>query len=565
MKYKKIYLISLIILTVSIIIYFVYRNNNVDYSKENDLNISIDLDNSDQDIDWSNYKNFDLNLSESITLTEAGIYNISGNIDDGYIEIDTQGSIKLVLNNVSITNSKGPAIYVKNAENVLIYTEKDTVNYFEDGTVYTLFSDADGVIYSKDDLILDGEGILNIKANYQDGIVSKDDLKIINGTYHITSLDDGIKGKDSIYILNGNFQINSQGDGLKSTNTTDETKGYILIENGSFIIESELDGIQAETNLLIKDGNFEIITGGGSINTSTSNSWGSWGINKNSQLTNSAKGLKAYNLVIENGSFNLDTSDDGIHANNCISISTGTINILSGDDGIHADKELIIDDGSINIQKSYEGLESAKITINGGNINIVSTDDGINIAGGNDSSSMNRPGANNYSTDTNNILTINNGRIYVSASGDGIDINGSGYIYGGEIYVEGPTNSDNSALDYDREFIVNGGTLIAVGSSSMSQGISSTSTQYNIMINLTNMYSSGGEISLIDEEGNEVVSYTPNKNYSSIVISSSKIQRNLTYTLEINGDIYTSLTIQSISTVIGNNQMGNFDNHFRQR
>ena len=388
---KKIIICVVLIIFIGLIIYFIYPKTNNEMSLVDQIDINVDLDNSDQEIDWSNYESKSIELTESIVITEEGVYELSGEITDGYIEIDTLGNIKLILNNVSITNSSGPAIYIKNAENTVIYTAKDTINYLEDGNTYTSFDDVDGVIYSADDLILDGEGSLNIKANYQDGIVSKDDLKIINGTYNVDSLDDGIRGKDSLYILNGEFQITSGGDGLKSTNDTDSEKGYVLILDGTFKIGADLDGIQAETKLIIKDGDLEIITGGGSNNASTSNSWGSWGFG---QIDNdSAKGLKSgSNLVIENGIFNLDTSDDSIHSNNYIGIKLGTIVISSGDDGIHADEKLIIDDGDIDILKSYEGLESSNITINNGNINIVASDDGINVAGGNDQSSMNRPG-----------------------------------------------------------------------------------------------------------------------------------------------------------------------------
>lgn len=558
---KKIIICVVLIIFIGLIIYFIYPKTNNEMSLVDQIDINVDLDNSDQEIDWSNYESKSIELTESIVITEDGVYELSGEITDGYIEIDTLGNIKLILNNVSITNSSGPAIYIKNAENTAIYIAKDTINYLEDGNTYTSFDDVDGVIYSADDLILDGEGSLNIKANYQDGIVSKDDLKIINGTYNVDSLDDGIRGKDSLYILNGEFQITSGGDGLKSTNDTDSEKGYVLILDGTFKIEADLDGIQAETKLIIKDGDLEIITGGGSNNASTSNSWGSWGFG---QIDNdSAKGLKSgSNLVIENGIFNLDTSDDSIHSNNYIGIKLGTIVISSGDDGIHADEELIIDDGDIDILKSYEGLESSNITINNGNINIVASDDGINVAGGNDQSSMNRPGQNNFANNTNNKLIINNGFIYTNANGDGIDVNGNGYIYGGEIYVEGSVDNGNTALDYDGEFVVNGGTLVAVGSSGMALGISSTSTQYNVMINLTSNYS--GEITVVDEDNNAIISYNPSKTYSSIVISSPNIEKS-TYTLEIDDNIYTTFNVESISTTVGNNRNQQFNRPGQRR
>lgn len=561
MKTNKQLLPFVIIIGIILVVggYAIYRNIEKTGIKEikttEDIDIKINTDDGDEKINWDSYEETDITEENGMTITKAGTYNLSGEIN-GSITVKTTGNVKLVLNNVNIKSKNGPAIIIEEAENTVIYLTEGTTNILEDSTSYS-YSDEDinGVIYSKDDLILDGTGTLNINSNYQDGIVSKDDLKIINGTYNITSKDDGIRGKDSVYILNGNFDITSGGDAIKSTNDTDSEKGYILVENGTFNIESELDGLQAETKVVIKNGNFNIKTGGGSINSSSNNNeWGKWGRNPYEETTtntSSAKGLKSVdNLVINNGVFTFDTSDDSIHSNNYVGIKNGDINISSGDDGIHADTELIIDSGTINITKSYEGLESAKMTINNGNISVIASDDGINIAGGNDSSSMNRPGQNNYSNNSDNILTINNGTIYVNATGDGIDVNGSGYIYDGTITVDGPTNNGNGTLDYDREFVVDGGTFIGAGSNGMLQNISSTK-QYNVTISFSNSYESNTEVSILDSNNNEIISYTPTKTFSSIIISTPKLKQNETYTIKVNNETYTTFTSTSYSTSVG--------------
>lgn len=517
----------------------------------NSINIDIDTDDGDEKIDWSNYTDKDYELTKSVTINEDGIYNLTGSIIDGLITVNTKGNVKLVLNNISITNSSGPAIFVKDAEDVVIELADGSKNYLEDGSSYTVDGDEAGTIYSKSDITFQGSGSLEVKSNNQDAIVSKDDLKIVNGTYNITSADDGIRGKDSVYIQNGTFTINSQGDGIKSTNDTNPEKGFIMIEKGIFSINAELDGIQAERKLLIQNGTFNITTGGGSSNASSNNSWGSWG-RSNSSNSNSAKGIKAGdNLVIENGTFNLNTSDDSIHCNNYAGIKSGKFTISSGDDGIHADEELIIDNGNINITKSYEGLEASKITINGGVINVFSSDDGINVAGGNDSSGMGRPGENNFSSSSDNILTINGGTIYVNASGDGLDANGSIYMTGGSVKVDGPSNSGNGALDYDKTCEVNGGTLIAGGASGMAQGISSSSKIYGVLIYFTTSYSSGDTITIVDSNNKEIISYSSNKSYSSLVVASPDLQKGKTYTIKVNGTNYQTFTISSITTSVG--------------
>lgn len=559
MKNKKIIIIVLIIIiSITTFVYFIIKDKNLSSKSSttttDSIDININTDDDDEKIDWSKYENSDYELSKSITITESGIYNLTGQIEDGTITIDTQGNVKLILNNVNIKNNNGPAIYVANAEDVVISTTENSYNYLEDGQKYSGYEDeVIGTIYSHDDITFDGVGTLEIKSNNEDAIVSKDDLKIVSGTYIINSSDDGIRGKDSVYIQNGNFNINCLGDAIKSTNDTDTEKGYILIENGQFKINSTLDAIQSQTKLLIKNGSFNITTGGGSQNTSQQESWGNWRNQSTRTDTESAKGLKAGdNLVIENGEFEFDTSDDAIHCNNYAGIKNGKLTISSGDDGIHADTELIIDDGEIIISKSYEGLEASKITINNGNINIASSDDGINIAGGNDSSAMNRPGANNYSNTNDNILTINGGSIYVNATGDGIDVNGSAYINGGIIKVDGPTNSGNGSLDYDNIFEVNGGTLLAGGSNGMLQSCSSSSKIYNVTISFSTTYGNNDIVSIVDESNKEIISYTSTKNYSSLIVATEKFKKGETYTIKINNLEYQSFTVKNITTTVGN-------------
>lgn len=441
----------------------------------------------------------------------------------------------------------------------------------------------DGTIFSKDDLIIGGTGNLVINANYADGIVSKDNLKIIDGIYEINSLDDAIRGKDSLVIMDGSFMIESSGDGLKSTNDKDSNLGYILIENGVFNIVATNDGIQAETDLVINDGTFNIKTGDGSSNSSLENeNWGFWGKSPNNKnMTNnsnqdSAKGIKANNsIVINNGDFVIDSSDDAIHSNEAIGIANGNFTINSGDDGIHANKEIIIDDGNITINKSYEGIEAEIVTINNGMINVNASDDGLNAALGNDASSINnRPGMNNLENSGNAKIEINGGNIYVNARGDGIDANGSIYMTDGIVVVNGPVDNGNGAIDYDKESKITGGTLFASGSNGMAQNLSNSSTQNSVMISFSKTINADELISIFDSEGNEIITYKSSKNYQNLVISSPNLELNQTYTIYIGGDStseetnglystgnykngqeYTTFTISNIINNVGDKAM----------
>lgn len=497
-----------------------------------------------------------------ITITSAGIYVISGKMDNGQIIVDAKdkGIVRLVLNGVEIKSSDNAPIYIKNAGKTIISLENGTENTITDGEKYTLADasseEPSAAIFSKDNLIINGSGKLTVKANYKDGITSKDDLKITGGNIQITAADDGLVGRDIVAVKEGNITINAGGDAVKSTNDEESTKGIVAIENGTFNIKAKNDGIQAETAVLITDGTFNIISGGGSVNGTKKAAEGMgrpMGGKPNNAAntttvvkteTKSSKAVKASgDIGISGGTFNIDSADDAVHSNNNLSIEGGNFTITSGDDGMHSDATLSIKGGKINITKSYEGIESAEITITDGEINVTSTDDGINIAGGADGSSTNgRPGQNNIVSSGNNILNINGGYITVNAAGDGLDANGSIKMTKGTVVVYGPTDNGNGALDYDRTFEITGGLLVTAGSSGMMQAPSDTSTQYSIAMTYPQVQVAGTLVNLQDSKGNSIVTLNPAKQYQSVVISSPELKKGESYTLYSGGKSTGSLT-----------------------
>ena len=444
----------------------------------------------------------DANVNERIiTITAAGVYDIQGVLNNGQIVVDTQDAeaVTLILIGVDITYDVSAPIYVANAEKVVITLADGTQNTVTDGTTYYYPDESDepnAAIFSHNDLTINGNGALIVNANYNNGIASKDDLKIVSGTITINAVNDGIKGKDSVSIKDGTITIDSGADGIQSTNAEEEGKGYILIEGGAFNITSGLDGIQAETNLQINGGNFTITSGGGSINTSTSGGgiWGGPGMEGNANKPEeSAKALKAgVDVTVMTGTFNISSADESLHSKGSLTINGGTFGIASGDDGLHADASLTVNGGEITISQSYEGIESELITINNGTIHLTSSDDGFNAAGGADSSAVNgRPGQNPFAESGDNHLYINGGYIFVDAGGDGLDSNGPFDMTGGTVIVNGPTNNGNGPLDYTGSFNITGGYLLAVGSSGMAQAPSNTSTQYAVMYNFDTMQAAG--------------------------------------------------------------------------
>lgn len=465
-----------------------------------------------------------------LTISKAGTYLLSGELNGSVVvEAGKEDLVHLVLNGVSITCESSAPVNIRQADKVVVTLADGTDNILTDGADYQ-YDDADAeepsaALFSKEDLSLNGSGSLTIQANHNNGIQSKDDLRISGGNYTITAAKNGIVGKDSLAVSDGSFTVDAQNDGLKSTNATDEGRGYMTISGGTYRIVTESDGFQAETDLTITGGAFDIVTAGGNTNSSNSGK-GMWGLVSSASDDVSAKGIKAgKSIVISGGNYTLDTSDDSIHSNGSIEISGGTFQISSGDDGVHADELLTIRDGEMEIAQSYEGLEALDIHLDGGNVRIAASDDGINAAGGNDGSSMGgRPGQNAFGGGQGGqgTLTITGGYYLVDARGDGLDSNGTVEMTGGTVIVNGPEDNGNGALDYDSTFLISGGTLIAAGSSGMAQATSEGSSQNAVMYYLDTL-ESGTAVRLERADGTEICTFAPNKKYSSVLISTPEL------------------------------------------
>ena len=682
-----------------------------------------------------------------ITISKEGTYVLSGALSEGQIVVDADSAkVQLVLDNIDITCASSAAIYVKNADKTFITLAEDSENILMNTAEYEAIDEnnIDAVIFSKDDLTLNGKGTLTINSEYGHGIVSKDDLKLVSGTCNITAKNHALSGKDSVRIAAGTYNLTSGKDGIHSENADDDEKGFVYIASGDFTIESTGDGIDASYVVQIDDGDFEITAGGGAENAtkthndmpggdpggdmgggapsgeapsgeapsgdkpsgeapsgdtssgsgSNGNSFGSDSgkqtgqtppdkpdgdsfdgsrpdekasdnagsqtsqtppdksgkdtsdgqqSDKNSQSKDAAdsttasgtssdtgseaasstssdtdststKGIKSDGaLYVNGGTFTINSADDSFHSNSDVTINDGTYTISSGDDGMHADSALLVNGGTITVTESYEGLEGLNITINDGKIDITASDDGINAAGGNDQSGFGGMGGDGFKgmqapdaqksdsasdstsdntqksddtsdtaqttgnitvaaqksddasdtvQDTGNItvaaqksddrsdtsqdtdtasedemwMVINGGYVHVLAGGDGLDSNGDLTINGGEVYVDGPSDNGNSAIDYGEKssFYINGGTVVAVGSSGMAEDVSSDSKQQVAFVKLDSQ-ADAGDVILKDADGNEIISYTAQKKYDCVIISTADLKADQTYTLSASG------------------------------
>lgn len=481
---------------------------------------------------------------------------------------------------------------------------KDDLTLNGTGTL-TVKSESGHGIVSKDDLVVTS-GTYSINAASH-GLSANDSIRIADGKFSITSGKDGLHSENTddtkqgyIYVADGEFKITAGYDALDASSAiqADGGKFDVTTGGGSSKAASKHGGAPegekpSGEHPKIPSGGGEKPTGepptdmqngekptgnppsgrengeppakpdvessqqnstsesGNTTKENTSNKSENTNTTENTsteESTNSMKGLKAEtNLVLNGGTYNIDSCDDSIHSNKIVTITNGTYSIKSGDDAVHAEETTKITNGNINITKSYEGIEGLDIELKGGKITVVADDDGINAAGGNDDSGTVEPFENKGGMNeaTNGSITISSGNIDINASGDGIDANGNLTVTGGTTYVSGSENGGNSALDYSGDAKITGGTFVAVGMSEMSQNFGDDSTQGVIMINKDDTQEKGTKISLKDSSGKELVSYTSKKSFNSVLVSCKGIEKGSSYTLSI-GDEDSAVQMSSL-------------------
>lgn len=513
------------------------------------------------------------------TITQPGTYNVTGSMTGGQIVVNVDKTayadaiVELVLDGVELTNTADSPIYVASVGGECRISAKNgTTSTISDGTNYTNADSDSGAIYSKDDLKIKGKGTLIVNGNYQDGIVSKDDLKIWNGSVTVNAVDDCMRGKDSVRIGDPDDTdysaldltlISASGDGIKSTGT-DTGKGYVTITGGKVDITAKAgDGIQAEQTFTMNGGEVTINTyqGHGYTGSGSSGGGGGWGgmmDGNNNKVDLSVKGIKAVglydtdgttylsggDLTINGGTLNIDSTDDSLHCGGNMTINGGNLTLASADDGMHSDHSLTIGESTaggydapyINITYSYEGVEGLNIVQNCGTVMVTSRDDAYNAAGGADSSGMGGSwgggwgggsvSGNSYS------MTFNGGYAYVNASGDGLDSNGEMIFNGGYVFVS-QTGGGNGPLDCGDGYSItyNGGTVIAAGSSDMFEYPS------NKAFLSTTSVSAGSTITFTNAAGTVLATFTlPNASQEMVLCST-----------ESNVSCYTGGTLSGVT------------------
>ncbi len=463
----------------------------------------------------------------TITLTKGGVYRLTGSLVDGMVIVDAgkDETVELILNSVTMTAASTAAIVCRQAERVIVTLAEGTKNELRDAANDIQAAQEDepsAVLYAKDDLLIRGEGSLQINGGRQNGVSTKKTFTLQSGTLLVEAANHGLLGKDSVELQGGMLQITAQNDGIQSGGK----HGTVLIEGGTVHIVSGADGIQAESALMISGGEIDILAGGGSAASGDSQS---------------RKALKSSGMLrITGGELRLNSLDDAVHAATGVLVSGGVLALQSGDDAVHAGEQLQITGGSMEIVSALEGLESEVVEISGGVLSMHTADDGMNAVG-------------NHAR-----LEISGGVIRINADGDGVDSNGTVTMSGGELIISGPESMDYGALDYDDSFLISGGVLAAAGYTGVGQAPGADSTQPSVMITFTAMQTDGSTYLLTDDEGTILLSVRPEKAFQTLVLSTPELAAGEQYRLYRSTDgtltgamMVYDFTISDIITLLG--------------
>ena len=536
---------------------------------ENELSDGTEYQTDDDNPDAALFSKDDLVINGSGSLTVQGNYKhgIAGNDD-------------LVITGGRLTvNSLSHALRGKDSVAIL------------DGT-FVLTSQKDGIQASNTEdstkgwVQIDG-GNFTIQSS-GDGIQAETNLSIYDGSFTITSGGGAVNGADHTENRGGGF-------GRPGGNRPDSANGQTSPEMPSQPAEggqtpSEMPSQPAEGGQTPSEMPSQPAEGGqtpsempsqpaeGEQSSSGNESDYSELIfdpddfddtsTDDSDTTVSTKGIKAGNaLLIQQGTFVIDSADDAIHSNYSVTIDGGSFQLSSGDDGIHAEAYLNINGGTTTIAESYEGLEAAQIHISGGTTQVFSSDDGLNATGGSsfelvdgllvlkDISSSDteqtfggRGGM--FEVEDNCDITISGGNLTVTTSnGDGIDSNGSLNVSGGTVLVFGSSSGGEGALDYTGSSSISGGTLVALGSSGMAQSMEPDDSHATLMVTWDEVQPAGTRLTLCTQQGETLCSLQSTNSFQTAVIGTDSLSAGQEVSLYTGGTVNSDSQLLTMGTL----------------
>ena len=518
-------------------------------------------------------------LDGSLKIVQTGQYVISGELTDGNIVVDAKqySKVWILLDGVTIFCSDDACIRVDQADKVFLTLAEGSKNILTGGETFSESALADGanaVIFSHDDLTINGAGSLEVVSSYENGITSKDDLIITGGTISVTAPSHGLRVNDHFRMTSADLTISAEKDGI-------HTEGAIVIQDGVLTITAGDDAVHSDTSVLILDGTI---------------------------LVNDCyEGIEALTIEISGGDTTIHAQDDALNANGYTGTGFGAnmgqmpdmgenpfsaegMSFPGNPPGMDGNRPEMAESNEAASESSEQSSENMPVPTEGAP-DAESTDSAgiagmklfeadteqtpgeafergnrghrMSFGGGPESEGESRMDSTEEKTTVNvedTWILISGGTLTIlNESGrdaDGLDSNGDVTITGGKIVISLVGSSGNSALDSGSEsggmMTISGGTVIACGDSSMAEGFESESAQASILYTLSETAAAGSIVTLLDAEGKELISETIPYAFSAVVLSCPEMSVGETYTIRIGESEQTvEMTSVSVSTGTG--------------
>ena len=340
----------------------------------------------------------------ALSFSGSGTLNISGTYDDGIKY--KNGTVQIIGGTINITDCYGDGIQAENVDitggttNITTAFANASTGYYTSGSSSTTLN----TITENGDTKVE---VVNVDTGSHTGIkVGKKEK-----TYSYTAVLDedsedytagttySDEASGTFTMSGGTLNIDTTATGLKSNNLT--SSGYTATASGVYIVGSPDDGIHSNNDMSVTGGTINIASSDDGI--SVANTLNITGNSTNVDITEAYEGIEAASVVVGNGSTSPEvtiySNDDGINAASKTSAYvyadtseekyTKTTTAKSGN-------TLTVNSGSVNIYIDSENAKTA--TLSGKSVSYKASGDGM---------------------DANGSIAINGGKVYVFGQSTG--------------------------------------------------------------------------------------------------------------------------------------------------
>ena len=296
-------------------------------------------------------------------------YVLSGTTDDGDFSLSGSYKCTISLAGLTMTNQSGAAINVANGKRIQISAKRDTENTLSDCSG----GSQKACIYSKGQIQLQGNGVLNVVGKTKHAIKSGDYISVKNLTLNITSaVGDGVNCEEYLLVKSGTVNICGVGDdGIQcdlggsvaspavDDDHTDEDTGNIYLEGGTLSVTADSLAAKCVKNVgdaFVSGGTFTLNANGG-VDTSDATD------------LSYASGFKS------DGNFTYSGGDITINVNGAAGRGIGSEGVFTSAEG-NTGKITIVNNGAlVSSGSSYfataKGIKAGEVVVDGGNIDIT--------------------------------------------------------------------------------------------------------------------------------------------------------------------------------------------------